>query len=165
MYSRIFLISDLNQCVNTEYCTECTFWGQRTSILMDLLHIPRRLLIYWQNKNSAIFFVWLASREILLQHGQCAYFYQDIKQNWKFRVIYTGFRRQVRGIDLLLFQLNWRDVLEKSISSNTKIEGQIKKLLDMIFRLRAKLYTPSTLNIDLIIQWHTQLNVCAVKCL
>ena len=26
----------------------------------------------------------------------------------------------------------------------------------------AKLYTPSTLNIDFI-QWHTQLNVCAVK--
>ena len=25
-----------------------------------------------------------------------------------------------------------------------------------------KLYTPSTLNIDFI-QWHTQLNVCAVK--
>ena len=28
--------------------------------------------------------------------------------------------------------------------------------------LRAKLYTPSTLNMDFI-QWHTQLNVCAVK--
>ena len=28
--------------------------------------------------------------------------------------------------------------------------------------LEAKLYTPSTLNIDFI-QWHTQLNVCAVK--
>ena len=27
---------------------------------------------------------------------------------------------------------------------------------------KAKLYTPSTLNIDFI-QWHTQLNVCAVK--
>ena len=30
-------------------------------------------------------------------------------------------------------------------------------------KLRAKLYTPSTLNIDLIL-WHTQLIVCAVKC-
>ena len=28
--------------------------------------------------------------------------------------------------------------------------------------LKPKLYTPSTLNIDFI-QWHTQLNVCAVK--
>ena len=28
--------------------------------------------------------------------------------------------------------------------------------------VEAKLYTPSTLNIDFI-QWHTQLNVCAVK--
>ena len=28
--------------------------------------------------------------------------------------------------------------------------------------LEAKLYTPSTLNIDFI-QWHTKLNVCAVK--
>ena len=29
-------------------------------------------------------------------------------------------------------------------------------------RVKAKLYTPSTLNIVLI-QWHTHLNVCAVK--
>ena len=31
-----------------------------------------------------------------------------------------------------------------------------------ILRTTSKLYTPSTLNIDFI-QWHTQLNVCAVK--
>ena len=31
-----------------------------------------------------------------------------------------------------------------------------------VFSPRPKLYTPSTLNIDFI-QWHTQLNVCAVK--
>ena len=32
-----------------------------------------------------------------------------------------------------------------------------------IFGLAAKLYNPSTLNLDLIL-WHTQLIVCAVKC-
>ena len=31
-----------------------------------------------------------------------------------------------------------------------------------ILTIDAKLYTPSTLNIDFI-QWHTQQNVCAVK--
>ena len=34
--------------------------------------------------------------------------------------------------------------------------------LSNFFKFRAKLYTPSTLNIDFI-QWHTQLNMCAVK--
>ena len=38
--------------------------------------------------------------------------------------------------------------------------GMTKALIQ--FELDPKLYTPSTLNIDFI-QWHTQLNVCAVK--
>ena len=38
----------------------------------------------------------------------------------------------------------------------------IKLVSHVGFIILAKLYTPSTLNIDFI-QWHTQLNVCAVK--
>ena len=48
---------------------------------------------------------------------------------------------------------------------SSKLVGYPESILASIvrrFRRKSKLYTPSTLNIDFI-QWHTQLNVCAVK--
>ena len=37
LFSRTFPISDLNQCVNTEYCSECTSWGHHTLFLIGSL--------------------------------------------------------------------------------------------------------------------------------
>ena len=44
------------------------------------------------------------------------------------------------------------------------VDIDINVRFSLLFNNGPKLYIPSTLNIDLIL-WHTQLNVCAVKCL
>ena len=46
-----------------------------------------------------------------------------------------------------------------------EIEASIEGLgnIELPSRYEPKLYTPSTLNIDLML-WHTQLSVCVAKC-
>ena len=64
-----------------------------------------------------------------------------------------------------IFNLNPRIgfVLEDTVWFNFELvyEDYLVVNLQKV-RAKAKLYIPSTLNIALI-QWHTQLNVCAVK--
>ena len=48
------------------------------------------------------------------------------------------------------------------MSANSKTRYSIALRDNYNFLRPSKLFTPSTLNIDSI-QWHTQLNVCAVK--
>ena len=99
-------------------------------------------------------------------------------------------RNIVRISDLKFFVASWgfpesffglpRDLVsnitnKESYKTPKKLPGNPKKaikifraeiltIFSLLFWLKPgpKLYTPSTLNIDFI-QWHTQLNVCAVK--
>ena len=54
-------------------------------------------------------------------------------------------------------------IIESHIFKQFKLNSSMRATWsDIQFEVHPKLYTPSTLNIDFI-QWHTQLNVCAVK--
>ena len=52
---------------------------------------------------------------------------------------------------------------KKPISTKTNVQNELQVRPLKIFTTEAKLYIPSTLNIDFIL-WHTQLIVCAVEC-
>ena len=88
-------------------------------------------------------------------------FYAQVKNNskkncWLKIATYTlhlGFILCLRGP----FSVLWKDLAHLSF-----YDESFFSVLSS-FDLGAKLYIPSTLNIDLIL-WHTQLIVCAVKC-
>ena len=56
---------------------------------------------------------------------------------------------------------NWKKQSEYR-NMQEKLENRISNLKITVLRFKPKLYIPSTLNIALL-QWHTHLNVCAVK--
>ena len=90
-------VSTQNIVQNAQFgLTADIFFNESITYLKDCSYIDKI-------KRVPYFLYGYFSRESLLQQGQFAYFYQDINQNWKFRVNFTGFRRQVKGIDLYCF--------------------------------------------------------------
>ena len=72
--------------------------------------------------------------------------------------------KKLKNIQILHFILTgMTDVQTESVWIWERSGVQLSSDLNSVIWNQAKIYIPSTLNIDLIL-WHTQLMVCAEKC-